>query len=424
LERWALTLLEQEEALRGASIRLEPAWQSDGAAGFLGDFRGLLSRYRTQAEELQALALRLRKEVEEWELAAQPGARTILGPGGIYISSEKLTAIAHAVLASSAVAISDVEIGSTWNERFALRRALPGQIADLENRINQTRETVGNIDQEIADLKAKQDDLRKEANKRRNQFIPAWPPAIDLEDGVPWRVKADDYEDEIANLDRRIAELEAQRNNHMEELRSMERQLGKMRAQQKALDAAFQRGIPPDGPTPSWLSNHLFGCTHYVAERRNITALYSREVNNSEEIRKLKEKLRADPKQNQEAWRHASSWDERARAAGYEVGKEPVKGAIVVFEGHAHYKDEGHSTETSMHPLGHVAYVEEVDYSNPDVVRIKITDAGIINGQETPPKTHWVTLRKDEIDAGEVNFIYDKLAAPTSPGGPRTNYFA
>jgi len=79
LERWALTLLEQEEALRGASIRLETAWQSDGAAGFLGDFRGLLSRYRTQAEELQALALRLRKEVEEWELAAQPGMASACG---------------------------------------------------------------------------------------------------------------------------------------------------------------------------------------------------------------------------------------------------------------------------------------------------------------------------------------------------------
>ena len=87
MEYQALTLLEQEEALRDASIRLETAWQSDGAAGFLGEFRSLLSRYRTQAEELQALALRLQKEVEEWELAAQPGMASAYGgipaPGSI-----------------------------------------------------------------------------------------------------------------------------------------------------------------------------------------------------------------------------------------------------------------------------------------------------------------------------------------------------
>lgn len=76
MDEWAMRMWNRERDLRATSGMLSLAWRGDRADRFLQQFRAWLGRYQTQVEELQSLALRLLREVEEWELAAASGVRT------------------------------------------------------------------------------------------------------------------------------------------------------------------------------------------------------------------------------------------------------------------------------------------------------------------------------------------------------------
>ena len=83
--------------------------------------------------------------------------------------------------------------------------------------------------------------------------------------------------------------------------------------------SGFRAGsVAGSGYSGSRYNGYDYGyCTWYVANRRSIPS----------------------------NWGNANTWDERSRAAGYTVSKEPIPGSIM---------------QTDVAPWGHVAYVEQV----------------------------------------------------------------
>lgn len=413
--RW----VAEAEQLRQAGRRLATAagdieWEGRTHLGLADDLAAARQRGEVAARGLEELGRRLLATAERFDQADRGGAfsfrhipwgRLLQPPAMILPAIPAAGTTGGVVLAAMTAVVSPDEwaAGLTWEQRFAQRDALAGQIADLQKQIDALRgqlpdgKTLEEVERELADLRAQRDDLMEKADHWWNKVLPpqrddGWVLQWD-DDGLPWRVQADDYEDQIVDLDRQIAELEGQKRQ-LAELGHMEGQLAGLRAQQQALDRSFQNGVPADGPTRAWLRKRLGGCTHYVAEKRDVYAWPN---------------SRGEPGHPG----NASAWDEQARAAGYEVGSRPVKGAIVVFDQGAQYKaDQWSKWYTFKEEAGHVAYVEDVDYSNPDVVRFKISEAGYEGqmGSHGPVSTHWVTVKKADVEAGRVEFVYDRPA--------------
>jgi surface antigen len=300
----------------------------------------------------------------------------------------------------------------SWADRFDYADEPPKQIKELEeaqqelnDMIDGCDQEIADIDEQIADLQAQRDALQKEADRLWNKIRPDDDGLrFGRDDGffdMPWRTEADDLEDQIADLDRRIENLQEQkqglieqRQTHQRKLNDINQQLKALRQNQKKLNKLIDRGIPPDGPTkPDSLRNKLSGCTHYVAEKRDVSAW-------------------PDSKNEPGHPGNACQWDDQARRANYEVGQKPLKGAIVVWEPGAKYTQEHNNYTVSTHATaGHVAIVEAVDRSKPDVIRIKIGHANISQGSGThsEPLHQWVTLDPAEVSRGDISFVYDKL---------------
>lgn len=82
----AIEMRHQAASLEDACGRLAWIWQGGDASNFRHDFRGLLRRFQTQVDKLDELALRLSREVDEWEQADRQrrfegGSLDILGLG-------------------------------------------------------------------------------------------------------------------------------------------------------------------------------------------------------------------------------------------------------------------------------------------------------------------------------------------------------
>ena len=113
--------------------------------------------------------------------------------------------------------------------------------------------------------------------------------------------------------------------------------------------------------------NSMAGCVRYVAEKRNVAPFGNGHPGLAKE------------------------WPEQARAADYEVGQIPVKGAIVAWESN------------------HAAYVEWVDPNDPthfkvsEAHTIRTPDGGFVRGDYTrPPTMREVYLSQEK----GISFIY------------------
>jgi len=73
LDQWAANLLSSGAALRSTSGRLSIAWQGGRSESFLSNFRTLMRNYEMQVQQLQNLALRVSREVDEWQSADSTG---------------------------------------------------------------------------------------------------------------------------------------------------------------------------------------------------------------------------------------------------------------------------------------------------------------------------------------------------------------
>lgn len=422
-------LSDIDSTLQSAINSLD-AWAWDGRSR--ADAEPMLDQVRLEsrnlADELERLGKMLQRVAARFENEDSTAAGVMEGmpwvefdahPGDVLGVATVAGMTAPTIILTSLPVTGDAlpDISSmSWDERFTHAEELQTQIQNLEHTqqelntsIAATDQAIDDLDKQIAELQAQRDALQKEADNFWNKLKPdseglKW----GFDDGIidaPWRTKADALEDDIAGLDGKIQELQEQRDalqlerqTYQQQLDNTVQQLTVLSRRQENLQTVFDKGIAGDGPTTDWLRSQLRGCTHYVAEQRDVYAWPN---------------AQGEPGHPG----NACEWDNQARQAGYEVGQKPVKGAIVVWEPGAQYTQEHNNyTVTTHSTAGHVAIVEEVDYSNPDVIRVKIGHASISEGRGThsEPLHQWVTLDPAAVAEGDISFIYDKQPGNTA----------
>jgi hypothetical protein len=91
-----------------------------------------------------------------------------------------------------------------WQEKLDELERLEQQIEALKKHppsgmaLADVRTRIADLDVQISDLEAKRDEAEKRAGQWWNKIMPTWPLTRD-DDGVLWRVQADQYEDEVAS---------------------------------------------------------------------------------------------------------------------------------------------------------------------------------------------------------------------------------
>ena len=282
-----------------------------------------------------------------------------------------------------------------WSDVFAREETLPREIASLEQRESDLIDEKAALQRQIHDYDTQQEallerraQLEAERNQLLNKVLPSWPPRPGFDDGAidaPWRTRADEIEDEIGKIDQQLSMLDQQRQiaatkladvNHS--LAQTRNQLRTARTEYDVIQQRIGRGVPADGPTRKDLitsKNYgLAGCTNYVAKKRDVTDFPN--LGNGKPGHPM----------------DAHLWDDQARRAGYEVGTQPVKGSIMVFEKGTLGVDRG---------AGHVAYVEKVERRGGGFV-VQTSEAGTVRqhghavrGTHTPPRTETYYFEKN-----------------------------
>lgn len=324
-------------------------WQGAGADQFRAEFNALLRQASDICEEGILLSQRVKREAQEWVAADSLGASrfrdlkralenlnlVMVGGGGVILASAQILGISTNVNGEYLQEYRKM----SWKDKFKIEKNIQDELSSTQKQLSDMKPAdelqteINAIDAEIAELERKKAEAQKKADALLNKVIPDWPLERDS-DGVPWRVRTDDYEDEVAEYDHQIQELQSRKQALQGDLSSrpqLETHLAELRQQQNALNQVIREGVPPDGPTtPKWLHNQLAGCTNYVAENRNVSGFGGGHPGD------------------------ASDWNNQAVKAGYEVGERPAKGAIMVFEG-------DNNVMRVDKDAGHVAYVEKVE---------------------------------------------------------------
>ncbi len=332
-------------ARQGRSI----PWQSPRRDRYVASLEELCKKIQRHAQQGAELSQRLQREVDKWIAVNERGANRFkkikrsLADQSLIISESSGVILASAQVLGASTLInaqySQEYRDMSWKARFAEQGNLLGQIDAAQMRISGMRTTeeiqndINDIDAQLADLERKKNEAQAKAGIWYNNLIPDWPLERDS-DGVPWRVIADDFEDEVAKYDQQIQGLQSRRQALLDELnlrQQTENNLADLYTRQDALNQVINEGIPADGPTkPAWLHKQLAGCTYYVAHKRDVSDFGGGHPGD------------------------AKVWDNQARAAGYEVGRQPAKGAIMVFE-------RNNNVMPKVSDAGHVAYVENVE---------------------------------------------------------------
>lgn len=194
------------EDLNIASRRLMGCWQGGECDEFCRKFRSLNRCLNEKVYEISSLADRLNNEINEWENTD----RTMKGS-----SSKTFGSVASSVAAGQVLGISTVNLEAmSWKEKYEMERQLSKQISEIESSYHNREEITSRmteIEDEINDLVHKRDVAQDKANHIFNQIVPDLPLEADGEDGVPWRVKADDYEDQVKQYDEQIAALRSEK---------------------------------------------------------------------------------------------------------------------------------------------------------------------------------------------------------------------
>ncbi len=347
LEQVNATISQEMEILGNRIHSLN--WQGGGADQFRAEFDALLRQASDICEEGILLSQRVKREAQEWVAADSLGAShfrdlkralenlnlVMVGGGGVILASAQILGVSTNVNGEYLQEYRKM----SWKDKFKTEKNIQDEISSTQKQLadmkssDELQTEINAIDAEIAELERKKAEAQKKADALLNKVIPDWPLERDS-DGVPWRVRTDDYEDEVAEYDRQIGELQSQKQASLDALRSrpqLETHLAGLRQQQTALNQVIGEGVPPDGPTtPKWLHNQLAGCTNYVAKNRDVSDFGGGHPGD------------------------ASDWNNQAVKAGYEVGERPAKGAIMVFEG-------DNNVMRVDKDAGHVAYVEKVE---------------------------------------------------------------
>jgi WXG100 family type VII secretion target len=458
-----------QEILQRSWRRLDYGWQSYARENVDSYYRDSVQELHRVKLVLEQITLALRNTVDWIEAADQESAGLFEEDSAwaTLLSSPHIKGVAQAMQQGPNVILTSAVVPTTgalspdltieelveyyqdisWKAKFDEEERIEREIAKLEQLIPEDLRSLSpqEVDEKLQELKEKIEELERKRSKAQenadkfvNKVLPDWSLESDGEDGVPWRallvgglvtqlesdgedgvpwrVKADDYEDEIAEYDRKLSDLEEVRDN-LNNQRSNLEQLRVLRTQQRALNEVINAGIPPDGPTENGLRNYLSGCTNYVAEKRNVQPW-------------------PNPPGRPGHPKNAKYWSQQAMDAGYEVGDRPVKGAIMVMNSdklpHEVYKgkDYAYWTDAGSEPkhqrvhgsAGHVAYVEEVTQVERDgrvLYEVEISEANIVydsggnfvKGTHTPEESRTFLFDPSTVEEGTaeegVDFIYE-----------------
>jgi surface antigen/uncharacterized protein YukE len=380
-------------------------WEGQSAEEFRAEFDSLNRQILSVCEQGNTIGQRVELEVQEWLAVDGQGANhlqevskslsSFLLPaaGGVFFAGTPQV-LGVSTISSDGQYIAEYQ-QMPWNKKLQTEKDLTVQIAEQKKTLaemksaDELQNDIASFDEKIAELEKKKSEAQAQADQWYNKIIPDTPLATD-KDGVPWRVRTDDFEDQIADVDRQIKDLQAQKQaaqQNLVERQNLPAQLAELEARQTALSQVIDQGIAPDKPaTPAWLKNHLGGCTNYVAEKRDVSAFPN------------------DRGQSGHPG-DAYQWDNQAQKAGYDVGSRPVKGSIMVFEGN-------NNVARVDQEAGHVAYVEnvkkvdggyEVTISQANTMYDK--NGNFIRGTHTSPQTSKILIKDS---ARGVSFIYDK----------------
>lgn len=170
--------------------------------------------------------------------------------------------------------------------------------------------------------------------------------------------------DQLQEVEKQIEELEDRPFNNLTP--EQQQQLHDLRQERTVLTQAISEGIPEDGPGAIHDNFPEGECTWYASSRRNF---------------------------GYDITGHAKVWNEKALAAGYEVGEVPVKGSIMVWQPGVHGASEEY---------GHVSFVERIEPAGNGAFRVWYTD----NDHMDPRFPVNVLIMPGE---NGVDFIYGKI---------------
>ena len=396
-------------------------WIGENRNQFEAEFQSWSSAIQGQIESGRTLARRVDREVQEWEEVCN---NSRLGPykmdlnflqplfsiGTGYVTAGVL-GTAAAMHQGQVLGVNSFDSAlyletfrqMSWAKKFSEEKIIQVKVMALQKKIAEGQAgdisdgKIAALDQQILELEGRRSIAEKNASDLLNRILPdKIPPKGNDGDGFPlWRSRTDDFEDEVANYDRQLEPLYQQRNAfalQRQTLLNNQAELADLQRQQRALQTVVSEGIPSDGPTNSSLISKLGGCTHYVAEKRDVSAWPN---------------AQGEPGHPQ----NAEKWNDQALQAGYEGGDRPVKGAIIVFE--AGYDPDGSGPKKAIGSAGHVGYVESVtkldsgykiEYSHANT--IYNSDGTFVKNAHMMNKNSTMLVPEDDISG--FSFIYDK----------------
>ena len=247
VQQTAVSLQQQTQQLNHSMQALSNAWQGPSTDVFISEIHPLLQQLQEISSVGETLNQRLQREVEEWERIAN----SILS-GTVIAAMTMPIAGGGEILGASTVDLSGKYQDMTWLEKSSELQRFEGKIAALEQELRDqlpVDDRVNEIDEEIAQLETQMDEAQKDASAWYNKAIPTWPFQKD-DDGAPWRVRTDNYEDDITGYEQQIKELQKEKSDLLAQ--DKQDQLAAIKTQHVALQTIITNGIPADGPASKY----------------------------------------------------------------------------------------------------------------------------------------------------------------------------
>ena len=212
LQQTSVSLQEKTQQISHSIQNLSSVWQGTSATIFIGEIQPLLQQLQQLSTAGEMFNKRLQQEVNEWEQIAND----LMGGASVVMAVLPATGGGD-VLGEQTSAFAEQYQNLTWPQKFDELEQLEQKIIELEKEVNESllaNRRINEIDAEIARLEAEMADVKAEADTWYNKVIPTLPIQGD-EDGVPWRVRTDNYEDTIAVYEQQLQALRSEKNDFL-----------------------------------------------------------------------------------------------------------------------------------------------------------------------------------------------------------------